>query len=608
MSNAPRVSPPLLAQDRAGPTRGSLGPVPQTVVVRSGPVTAGSTAGPGVKASVVNESPHPVRFASVPGSCLGTTVRDQIGNAGQETHPVVLRSRSPGFGGRAVLAGCQPLVGGRGTPLGARSVSPGTACTSPATSTGVAGAVGVAPSPWAQEDPFRIARPMSPGTVGSVQRCVAQRRDKLRPDAGRGRGASIPQKVAATVVARAWSPLGGASPTCMNTPSQFGGPVLRARYPRTSSPLLAPPASSGPSRLVSPTNSVVVAQPFTAGACVDQVGNMRPLPPAAAVGGGMSSPTPSAALQPAGAAVRSCPASKDLDSAAHDPVPATDVAGVSRFVPIETHSETPQDSLHDGLLDPRSWEAQHDSDENWRAMLASSQHLAEQRAELERIQVSLRERAKVARAQAQGASTDAHGSSLSGAATLVDGAATSAAAASSASATAEEEEEEAEGGSGCSGPSPRAGGSSDSGASSAERRLPAQLAAAHADCGGIRLCSGPPKNIGMACHVHEALFRALRDLGVPPGDPTSACPVARSAALRRARELLHVTQDAERRRRSVPVASVELGDDGRLFGEDTEGDDVVGDKYIALAALVWQLIGGDQIGSACGDSIPRGGG
>mmetsp|Transcript_34747 Transcript_34747/g.79696 ORF Transcript_34747/g.79696 Transcript_34747/m.79696 type:complete len:371 (-) Transcript_34747:58-1170(-) len=100
---------------------------------------------------------------------------------------------------------------------------------------------------------------------------------------------------------------------------------------------------------------------------------------------------------------------------------------------------------------------------------------------------------------------------------------------------------------------------------------------------------GQPADPSSARCLHMSLLRALKQTEVKPGRP--ATPAARCVALRRTRENMQhwaTTKDDtvnERPKLECPPDDMP----GNWFAEHPAGSE----EYVALAGLVWQLIGGD---------------
>jgi len=104
--------------------------------------------------------------------------------------------------------------------------------------------------------------------------------------------------------------------------------------------------------------------------------------------------------------------------------------------------------------------------------------------------------------------------------------------------------------------------------------------------------ASPPVNLEAARKVHAALHQSLFDGGVPPGTHVPTTPAARATALRRTRELLRCGNSEDRCEMQVPC---------QLFRESSDHD------YIALAGLVWQLVGGTSGDGVSTGLVTRGG-
>lgn len=132
-----------------------------------------------------------------------------------------------------------------------------------------------------------------------------------------------------------------------------------------------------------------------------------------------------------------------------------------------------------------------------------------------------------------------------------------------------------------------------------EVKAPAEVVKARPSWSGVEACStprsrGPPKNEGAARHLHAALSRALKDAGVTPGADAPANVAARSSTLRRTRELLRTSVGGEGCRAEGPSKPLETSQEWQC--SEAELSVVDGDPssaYVALAGLVWQLVGGD---------------
>eukprot|EP00747_Dinoflagellata_sp_TGD_P165195 gnl/TRDRNA2_/TRDRNA2_186171_c0_seq1.p1 gnl/TRDRNA2_/TRDRNA2_186171_c0~~gnl/TRDRNA2_/TRDRNA2_186171_c0_seq1.p1 ORF type:complete len:499 (+),score=59.32 gnl/TRDRNA2_/TRDRNA2_186171_c0_seq1:79-1497(+) len=107
---------------------------------------------------------------------------------------------------------------------------------------------------------------------------------------------------------------------------------------------------------------------------------------------------------------------------------------------------------------------------------------------------------------------------------------------------------------------------------------------------------GMPTCPRSALVLHRALQHALRDSGVAPGEAVPTGPAARPIALRRTREYLQGCCQAEKP--DEPVHEI----------EDDSPKSAVMDNYVALAALVWQLVGGDGVDGVEATALKRGGG
>mmetsp|Transcript_43684 Transcript_43684/g.79712 ORF Transcript_43684/g.79712 Transcript_43684/m.79712 type:complete len:387 (-) Transcript_43684:56-1216(-) len=101
---------------------------------------------------------------------------------------------------------------------------------------------------------------------------------------------------------------------------------------------------------------------------------------------------------------------------------------------------------------------------------------------------------------------------------------------------------------------------------------------------------GQPSDPSSARCLHMSLLRALKQTDVKPGRP--ATPAARCVALRRTRENMQhwaSHKDDALSERPRVEAQCDDGPPGNWFAEHAAGND----EYVALAGLVWQLIGGD---------------
>lgn len=113
------------------------------------------------------------------------------------------------------------------------------------------------------------------------------------------------------------------------------------------------------------------------------------------------------------------------------------------------------------------------------------------------------------------------------------------------------------------------------------------------NCSKSRTKGIAPESPRSAQLVHAALLRAIIDCGSQPGQAPLAGPAARAAATRRVRQLLRCSDAIHEN--AVQEAFAGLGPEAAakaveaLHGTDSGGCST----YISLAALVWQLIGGE---------------